>query len=122
LIAKFTKFIAENTEAPTLRKAALDVVLIPATGKKPSDAVKMVYAARKQVNILRKQRGLKPVKRYSREDGMVTPAIVFINTGFVLDGLAEIATKFDSKKSAGDLYDVKIYKNKTPSDVYASAD
>jgi hypothetical protein len=68
------------------------------SGKKPSDAVQAVYALHDQVNVLRKQKGLKRIGRYARKDGKVTPAIVFINAGIALDGLAQISQRIDSTK------------------------
>ena len=84
-----------------------------------SDAVRAVYALHDQVNVLRKQKGLKRIGRYARKDGKVTPAIVYINAGLALDGLAQISQRIDSTRNYGDLYEAPNLSGKTPSDVFA---
>lgn len=120
-ISKVTRYIAQNTLNKEIRSAALAVTPVKAIGKKPSDAVQMVFAIQERLNVLRKKRGLKPVKRYRREDGRVSPAIVYINAGITLDGLFQMAVNINPQKSIGGLYDTEKFTGKTPSDVYGVA-
>lgn len=121
-INKVARYIAQNTPHKEIRSAALAVAPVTVIGKKPSDAVQMVYAIQGQLNVLRQKKGLKPIKRYRREDGRVSPAIVFINASSTLDGLFQMAVNINPQKSIGGFYDVKKFTGKTPSDVYGVAD
>ena len=118
-IKQFARDIVKKTAGKAARNTLLSLTANKVSGKKPSDAVQAVYALHDQVNVLRKQKGLKRIGRYARKDGKVTPAIVFINAGIALDGLAQISQRIDSTKNYGDLYEAPELSGKTPSDVYA---
>ena len=118
-IKQFARDIVKRTADKAARNTLLSLTANKVSGKKPSDAVQAVYALHDQVNVLRKQKGLKRIGRYARNDGKVTPAIVYINAGLALDGLAEISQQIDSTKNYGDLFEAPELSGKSPSDVYA---
>lgn len=66
------------------------------TGKKPSDVVQVTFMLRDSLNELRKSKGLKPVPKYVREGGRVTPAVVC--AGAVLNGAAELTGRFLTRR------------------------
>lgn len=121
-IKQFTNDIVKKTTDKAAQKALLSMTQDKVSGKKPSDVVQAVYALHEQVNILRKRKGLKPIDRYTREDGKVNPAVVYINAGIALDGLAQISQRIDSTKNYGDLYEAPELTGKSPSDAFAIMD
>ncbi len=118
----FAREIVEKTADKKTQKALLSLTQKKVSGKKPSDVVQVVYSLHDRVNALRKRKGLKRIGRYARQDGKVTPAIVYINAGLALDGLADIAQRIDSSKNYGDLYEAPTVNGKTRSDVFAIVD
>lgn len=118
-LKQFAHDIVKKTTGKAARKSLLSLTQNKVSGKKPSDAVQAVYALHDQVNVLRKQKGLKRIGRYVRKDGKVTPAVVYINAGLALDGLAGVSLRIDSTKNYGDLYEVPDASGKSPSDVFA---
>ncbi len=90
--------------------------------KKPADVVEVVYDIHDMVNTLRDQKGLKPIARYTRKNGVVTAAIVYVNAVVALDGFVGLVRRIDPQKPIGHLYLSTEIGGKTPSDAFAQMD
>jgi hypothetical protein len=91
--------------------------------KKPSEVLGQVAVFREKLDALRKRTGLPLTGKFNNPDGKITPSVVFLNTGFVLDSAAEwIIKSSNNKVSAGEFYIPYAIKGKTPSDAFAMAE
>jgi hypothetical protein len=90
------------------------------SNKKPSDVLGQVTTFRSKLDALRKRIGLSATGQYGNGDGKVTPSVVYLNTGFVLDATAEwIIKSSNNSVSAGAFYFPHKVKGKKPSDAFA---
>ncbi|NQU69539.1 MAG: hypothetical protein HQ514_03265 [Rhodospirillales bacterium] len=91
--------------------------------KKPSEVLGQVAVFRDRLDALRKRAGLPVTGHFKNTDGKITPSVVFLNTGFVLDSAAEwIIKSSNNTVSAGEFYIPFVIKGKTPSDAFAMAE
>ena len=105
-----------------VKKRILALKLKKFEAKKPSDVVEVVFDIHDMVNTLRGQKGLKPISRYTREDGVVTPAIVYVNAVVALDGFVDLVRRIDPQKPIGHLYLSPEVSGKTPSNAFGQMD
>ncbi|MFQ5984604.1 MAG: adenylate/guanylate cyclase domain-containing protein [Alphaproteobacteria bacterium] len=95
------------------------------TGKVPANVLKRVVEFRNKLDLLRTKNGLEPTNVYVDPSGKeVTPALVYVNSGHVLDSLVNFVLSVLRK---GDLLVGKYYKDhgpigKKPSDVFGLVD
>lgn len=91
-------------------------------GRSPGDVMAQTEIFRAILENIRGQLKLTKIKTYKDPLGRkITPAVVFLNSGHVLDSLVE-TLYVSSKKSPdalGRFYDVPYVAGKTPSDVFA---
>ena len=88
-------------------------------GKKPSDVLDQVVAFRSKIDRLRLQYGLKPSPVYrDPTGGVVTPSVVFMNSGHVLDSTISLLIRLDGKHLVSRYYTRHEISGKSPSDVY----
>ncbi len=89
-------------------------------GKKPGDVLKQVEAFRDKLDSLGTGYGLKPTPVFKDPaGGTVTPSVVFLNSGYVLDTMVLVLNKADGEHLISDYYLRRNFNGKTPSDVYA---
>ena len=91
--------------------------------KKPSDVLDRVAEFRSKLDRLREAAGLDLTKKLDSGDGQVTPSVVFLNSGHVLNGLVD----WSIRNSGPDFlvsrfYDRHAFDDKTPSDVFGLVD
>ncbi len=88
-------------------------------GKKPAEVLDQVVKFRVKLDRLRQKSGLKPAKQFGDGDGKVTPSVVFLNSGHVLDGLADwLIRNTGPEQLIGPLYARLDINGKTPSDAF----
>ena len=89
-------------------------------GKKPADVLGQAFAFRDKLDRLRDRGGLGPTKRIGKGDGEeVTPSVVFLNSGHVLDGLVLWIIRNTGKEQiVSQFYTRHDVSGKTPSDVF----
>lgn len=89
-------------------------------GKKPSDVLAQVDKFRAKLDRLRQKAELKPTKQYGEGDGKITPSVVFLNSGHVLDGLADwLIRNTGPDQLIGPIYARHDISGKTPSDAFS---
>ena len=92
-------------------------------GKKPGDVLKRVTEFRATLNKLRQGFGLKEADSNVRFDGTVTPSVVFLNTGEVLNGLVDWIIRNTTKQQlVSQFYADHKITGKTPSDAFSMVD
>lgn len=89
-------------------------------GKKPADVLGQAFAFRDKLDRLRDRGGLGPTKRIGEGDGAeITPSVVFLNSGHVLDGLVLwIIHNSGKEQLVSQFYTLHDVSGKTPSDVF----
>ncbi len=93
------------------------------TGKKPSDVLKRVAEFREKLDRLRKKGSLPPTKRYQQGKGIITPSVVFLNSGHVLDATVHWVIKNSGKDQlVSPFYIRHDISGKTPSHAFAMVD
>lgn len=91
--------------------------------KMPGEVLGKVVEFRGKLDSLRKRIGLPATGEFHNKDGKITPSVVFLNTGFVLDSAAEWIIKSSKNKvSVGEYYVPYEIKGKTPTDAFAMAE
>lgn len=91
--------------------------------KKPADVLEAVVAFRGKLDRLRQKSGLKATGRYGEGEGRVTPSVVFLNSGLVLDGLVHWVVKNTGPDQlVSGFYTRHDVSGKTPSDAFGQVD
>lgn len=92
-------------------------------GKKPSDVLERVTEFRTKLNRLRGGFGLKETDSNVKFDGTITPTVVFLNSGEVLNGLVDwIIRNTGEQQLVSQFYTDRQIKGKTPSDAFGFVD
>lgn len=93
---------------------------IAANGKKPGDVLKEVEAFRAKLDQFAKKQGLKKATLVYKdpEGGTVTPSVVFVNSGYVLDSLLRVLIKQDADQLISGFYTRHDISGKKPNDAY----
>ncbi len=93
-------------------------------GKTPADVLGAVIAYRGKLDGLRRKSGLDPTTKVIVEDGAeVTPSVVFLNSGHVLDGLVLwLIANTPNEQLISQFYTRHDISGKTPSDAYSMVD
>jgi hypothetical protein len=87
--------------------------------KTPSNVIEQVAAFRDKLDRLNAASGLKATQVYrDPEGGEVTPSVVFLNSGHVLDSLVLLLIRSDSERLVGGFYARHEFGDKTPSNVF----
>ncbi len=105
-----------------LRAQVQGLTAEPAFGKKPGDVLRQGMEFHHLLEALRGELKLGKIQVYKDPLARaVTPAVVFVNAGFGLDGLVEAFHVAMNKPDAslGKYFDVPVPSGKSPSDVYA---
>ncbi len=93
------------------------------SGKKPTDVLARVAEFREKLDRLRLRSGSAATKRYENADGVITPSVVFLNSGYVLDGVVSwIIDNTDAAQLVSPFYTRHDVSGKTPSDAFAMVD
>lgn len=93
------------------------------TGKKPGEVLKRVAEFREKLDRLRQKSSLPPTKRYQYGSGTITPSVVFLNSGHVLDATVHWVIKNSGKDQLVSPFYVRHdISGKTPSDAFAMVD
>lgn len=92
--------------------------------KIPGDVLKAAAVVRGELATLRRASGLEPPKAIVvGHDDDVTPSLVFLNSGHVLDGIADlIVREAGQRQPISPLYRVVEFVGKEPSDVFGMVD
>lgn len=91
--------------------------------KKPADVLEAVVAFRGKLDRLRRKSGLKATGQYGEGEGRVTPSVVFLNSGLVLDGLVYWVVKNTGPDQlVSGFYTRHDLSGKTPSDAFGQVD
>lgn len=102
------------------RGALEDLTIGNFPGKKPADVLQQVIAFRAKLDRISRKRGLKPTKIYTDPaGGTVTPSVVFMNSGYVLDSMVLTVIKLDGERLVSGFYTWHKISGKKPSDAYA---
>ena len=89
-------------------------------GKRPADVLVLVRAYRDKLDRLRRQAGLAPVKRLDAAYDLVTPSVVYIASGHVLNGQVEWLIRITApNRAVTAFYQRHDFDGNTPSDVFA---
>lgn len=94
-------------------------------GKKPGDVLKQGAIFRGFLDSARAKIKLPPASKYRDPQGRaVTPAVVFLNAGHLLDGLFHLiaASNKGSNDGLGEIYNVAKFKGKSPSNVFSQVE
>lgn len=92
-------------------------------GKKPSDVLDRLAVARAKVDRLRDLAGLPPVERFARDTREITPTIVYLNSGHILDGLVDLLIRTSGPdRLVSQFFARAKFTEKTPSDVLGLVD
>ncbi len=93
------------------------------TGKKPSDVLEKVRSVQQKLNDLRYEKGLAPTPRIPDAYDKITPSVVFLNSGEMMDAMIEVLVEItDPSVPISPHYDFQTFSGKTPSDVYGLVD
>jgi len=93
------------------------------SGKAPADVLERVAAFRDKLDRLRRSGGLEPTQRYDNGGGAVTPSVVFLNSGHVLDAVVSwIIENTGREQLVSGFYTRHGFSGKTPSDAFAMVD
>lgn len=93
---------------------------VPVSGKVPGDVLHQVQIFRETLNLIRAAQGLSHIEVFRNPEGeVVTPSVVFLNSGNVLDGLVDwFARNADKDELLSSYYRYHGFRDKTPSDVF----
>lgn len=92
-------------------------------GKNPSDVLERVLAMRVQIDRVRRAAKLRESAHFRADSVEITPSIVFLTSGDVLDGLAGwYVLLSDPKKPISRFYVRHKFTGKTPSEVFGLVD
>ena len=87
--------------------------------KTPGDVLVQVAAFRDKLDRLKAASGLEETPVYhDPEGGEVTPSVVFLNSGYVLDSLVLLLIRNDGERLVGGFYERHDFAGKTPSNVF----
>lgn len=91
------------------------------SGKKPADVLNQVSMFRDRLDRLRAATGLKKARRHQRKaKGKITPSDVFLNSGYVLDGMVDWLVRNTGKSQlVSQFYTRHKLGGMKPSDAFA---
>lgn len=96
------------------------MTVVPVTGRKPSDVLEQARQFRGKLNKLRQQSQLPATAEYGTGDGVITPSVVFLNSGHILDATAQWLIKNTGREMIiSEFYTRHDITGKKPSDAYA---
>lgn len=114
---------AQQKNGEALVENLKDLEVQSFAGKQPSDVLLALEKIRNRINSVRVRAGMAPVAVYLDQAEVVTPSTVFLNSGYILDGLADIvAHKGDATSLVTSCYETQHVIGKTPSDVFGLVD
>lgn len=106
-----------------LRERLVDMGPNKFQGKTPADVFGAVRGVRTKLDAWRQRYDLPAAKSYVPRDGVITPIVVFMDSGFVLDGLVDwIARTAGPEQKVGQFFDHIQFSGKKPSDVFGLVD
>ncbi len=92
----------------------------PVTGKKPADVLAQAQIFREKLDKLRQRSSLPATEKYGTGDGVITPSVVFLNSGHILDATVEWLIKNTGREQlVSEFYTRHDFSGKTPSDPFA---
>ena len=93
------------------------------TDKTPAAVLERVFEFRGKLDRLRRKDGMAKTAQYENGDGVVSPSVVFLNSGYVLDGVALwIVRKTTKEQLVSRFFRRHDVSGKTPSDVFGLVD
>jgi hypothetical protein len=119
LVSSGTAFNDEGTLPQDIQKMS------PKTfqGKTPGDVLNHASAFRSKLDQLRDKHALKTTPVYlDPEGGTVTPSVVFVNSGYMLDSVVLLLNRLDTEHLISRYFSRNEFKGKKPSDVYSLVD
>ena len=91
--------------------------------KKPSHVLERAIEFRAKLDRMLAAENLKPTKRYENIGGSVTPSVVFLNSGHLLDSVVLwIVANSSREQMINPFYTLHAFSGKTPSDVFSLVD
>ena len=88
--------------------------------KKPANVLARAIEFRAKLDRLLAANGLKPAKQYEHGGGKVTPSVVFLNSGHILDAVVTWIIANTSREQLVSAYFTRhALSGKTPSDAFA---
>ena len=115
--------IATGSVLPNGADASSDLKTMTAKafpGKKPGDVLNQVVQFREKLDRLRAKSKLKGTPVYKDpQDGTVTPSVVFINSGHVLDSVVLLLNRYSKVHLISGFYIRHDISSKKPSDAYS---
>lgn len=89
-------------------------------GKKPGDVLNQVIQFREKLDRLRAKSKLKATPIYKDpQGGTVTPSVVFVNSGHVLDSVVLLLNRYNKHQLISGFYTRHDISGKKPSDAYS---
>lgn len=114
---------AQEEDGEALVEDLKDLEVRSFEDKVPSDVLLAVETVRSRVDIVRSRADLAPTAVYHDQSQVVTPSNVFLNSGHVLDGLADFVARQDKAASlVTSCYEPQLFTGKTPSNVFELVD
>ena len=101
----------------------VDIIPDRLENKKPADVLARAIEFRAKLDRLLAEHGMAPTKRYPRGAGRVTPSVVFLNSGLLLDAVVGwIIANTAKRQLVSPFYAHHAFSGKTPSDVFGMVD
>ena len=92
-------------------------------GKKPGEVLNQVVQFRDKLDRLRAKSNLKGTPVYKDpQGGTVTPSVVFVNSGHVLDSVVLLLNRYDKDQLISGFYTRHDISGKKPSDAYSQVE
>lgn len=103
-----------------LAKRLMAMKPVAVQGRKPGDVLNELEKFRAKLDQFAARQGLKkatPVYK-DPEGGTVTPSVVFVNSGYVIDSLLRVLIKLDANQLISGFYTRHDISGKKPNDAY----
>lgn len=90
------------------------------TGKEPADVLAQAQIFREKLDKLRQRSNLPATEKYGTGDGAITPSVVFLNSGHILDAtVGWLIENTGREQLVSEFYTRHDFSGKTPSDPFA---
>ncbi len=114
---------ADAAQAPALKTKMAGMAPESFSGKKPGDVLMRVGEFRQRLDLVAAKVGHPATEIFTDPSGAaVTPSVVYVNSGYVLDQLINCVITVDQSIPVTPLYAAPTYSGKTPSDVFGLVD
>ena len=111
--------LAKSTENSAAERQLKSLTSQTFSGKTPGDVLQQVGIFRNKLDAYGNRRNVPPTKVYRNASGnKITPSVVFLNSGHVLDSMARLMIRTDPNHLISGYYRQQQLSGKTPSDVF----